>query len=359
MIKLFSRSFKRIQNYAFVAMLLIVLAISLYMISPYGIAILWAAVLASIFYPLYERMQRYVPNKNWRAFIATTAVVLVVLLPVSLVVSALIREAVSVYEYVRTPETIEAITQFIENQRQNEFVSQYIEGVDIQARLESAIGTLGSSVLNFIRIGSISVFSFLAKSLIMLYTLFFLFRDGKELLLKLERLLPFGDKNERELYRRFTSTSQATLKGSVFLAIIQGLVAGVGFAIVGFPSAVFFSILVMFFSIIPALGASFVLVPAAIFLFFTGSVWQAFVLIGFAVLISTSENIIRPKLVGDGIRMHPGVFLLATVGGISLFGISGIVFGPVLISLLLSLFAIYEERFKSDLDKESQVRIVE
>jgi predicted PurR-regulated permease PerM len=171
--------------------------------------------------------------------------------------------------------------------------------------------------------------------------------------LKLERLIPIGYSRDRELYRRFSSTARATLKGSILVAAVQGFIAGIGYAIVGLPSLVFFSILTMFMAIIPALGASFVLIPIALYLFFTASVWQGIVLVGFALFINLSENVIRPAFVGEGVEMHPALFVIATLGGIALFGVSGIVFGPVAVSFLLSLLDIYEKRYKKDIDKES------
>jgi predicted PurR-regulated permease PerM len=353
MISLFSRSFQKIQIRAFFALLILVLVLAVYMIGPYLAPVMWAAILASLFHPLYRKMEKYIASDNARAGITTTVVVLIVLIPLSLIVASLARELISVYDYLRNPETISTMTELVEAQRENQFINQYVEGLDVRGEIETTLRSIGSSLLGIIRQGSVTTFSVLAKAFILIYSLFFFLRDGKSLLLKLERLLPFGDTNERELYRRFTSTSRATLKGSVLVAVVQGLVAGIGFAIVGFPSVVFFSILTMFLSIIPAVGPSFILIPSALYLLFTSSVWQGLVLIGFAVFINLSENIIRPKLVGEGVQMHPALFVVSTLGGISLFGISGIVFGPLVVSFLLALLDIYEERYKKDIDREN------
>lgn len=353
MISFFSQSFQKIQTRAFFTLLILVLVLAVYMIAPYLTPVMWAAILASLFHPLYKKIEAKLGNKNAGAGVTTALIVLIVLIPVSLIVASLVRELISLYGYLRDPETVEMLAGFFERMRDNQFIGQYIIGTDIQAEIENLLRSTGSSLLSFARETSMVTFSVLAQGFILLYTLFFFLRDGKSLLLKLERLVPFGDSNERELYRRFTSTSRATLKGSVLVAVVQGLIAGIGYAIVGLPSVVFFSILTMFMAIIPALGASFVLVPVALYLFFTASVWQGIVLVAFALFINLSENVIRPALVGEGVQMHPALFVVATLGGISLFGISGIVFGPVVISFLLSLLDMYEERYKKDIDKES------
>jgi predicted PurR-regulated permease PerM len=351
-----SKDFQKIQTRAFFAILVLVLVLMLYMVGAYLAPVMWAAILASLFYPLYRKMEAYVKSDNIRAGITTAVIVLIVLIPLSLVVASLIRELIGVYDYLRNPETIGSMTEFIEAQRENQFINQYIEGTDVRGEIETVVRTIGSSLLGLIRQGSVITFSILAKGFILIYSLFFFLRDGKSLLLKLERLLPFGDTNERELYRRFTSTSRATLKGSVLVAVVQGFIAGIGYTIVGLPSVVFFSILTMFIAIIPALGASFVLVPIALFLLFSGSIWQGFVLIAFAIFINLSENIIRPQLVGDGVQMHPALFVVSTLSGISLFGISGIVFGPLVAAFSLALLDIYERRYKKDIDKEIETR---
>lgn len=353
MISFFSQSFQKIQTRAFFTLLILALVLAVYMVGPYLAPVMWAAILASLFHPLNKKIGAKLGNENAGAGVTTALIVLIVLIPVSLIIASLVRELVGLYGYLRDPETLQMMTGFVERLRDNQLINQYVIGTDIQGEIENILKSIGSSLLNFARESSMVTFSVLAKGFILLYTLFFFLRDGKSLLLKLERLLPFGDSNERELYRRFTSTSRATLKGSVLVAVVQGFIAGIGYAIVGLPSVVFFSILTMFMAIIPALGASFVLVPVAVYLFFTASTWQAIVLIAFALFINLSENVIRPKLVGEGVQMHPALFVVSTLGGISLFGISGIVFGPVVVSFLLSLLDMYEERYKKDIDKES------
>ncbi|MEX0933613.1 MAG: AI-2E family transporter [Candidatus Paceibacterota bacterium] len=353
MISFFSHSFQKIQTRAFFTLLILALILAVYMVGPYLTPVLWAAILASLFYPLYRKIVAKLGNENAGAGVTTALIVLIVLIPVSLIVASLIRELVSLYDYLRNPETIDMMAGFVERLRDNQFISQYIIGTDIQSEIENILKSTGSSLLNFVRESSMVTFSVLAKGFILLYTLFFFLRDGKSLLLKLERLVPFGDENERELYRRFTSTSRATLKGSVLVAAVQGFIAGIGYAIVGLPSIVFFSILTMFMAIIPALGASFVLIPIAIYLFITAPLWQGIILVAFALFINLSENVIRPALVGEGVQMHPALFVVSTLGGISLFGISGIVFGPVVMSFLLTLLDMYEKRYKKDIDKES------
>lgn len=337
----------------FFALLLIFLGFALYIASPLLVPLLWAAILASLFYPLYRRIDERLKNKNVSSFATVTVIVLIVLIPVFFVMMSLVREAVSALEYVRSPETIASVTAFIERHRDNELIGPYIQDFDVRAQVENAIRTFGAALFNFIRDAFSTAFLFFLKTFVMLYALFFFLRDGERLLTRLKRLLPFGDENERELYKRVAATSRATIKTSVLIAGAQGIFAGTWFIILGIPSAVFLGILVALFSILPGVGASLILVPMAIYLFFTAPLWQSLVIAAVAIFISLFENFARPHLVDKDAAMHPVVFFIATIGGVWLFGASGIVFGPVIFAFLRALFDIYERTYRKDSDKEA------
>lgn len=345
--------YQKIRTRIFFIALIGVSILAAYIILPFLSPVVWAAVLASLFYPLYKWILKRVKKENASSMITLSAVVLMVLIPVLLVTSLLVKEALDFYSYLSNPGTIDSVVSFIDQYSEKGLAGEVISNLDLSERVRNSLSTIASALLSLVRQGSASTLAFTAKLFLMLYILFFLFRDGKKLLLKLQRLLPFGDKNEARLYEQFSSTARATLKGSVLLSVIQGAFAGFGLFIVGFPAVISLTILAIIFAIIPAVGPSFILVPAAAYLFFTAPLWQAILLIVVAVVIAVSDNILRPMLVEGDIEMHPAVFLLATVGGIAIFGISGIVFGPIAISLFLAMIGMYEEKYKEGIDAES------
>lgn len=342
--------FERMRTGVFFGLLLVVGVLAIYIILPFLSPLLWAAVLASLFYPLYKIIRGKIKNESASAFSTVAAVVFVVLIPVLLAAVLLIRESVGIYNHLSNPETIKSITEFIDSYSSDGIIGQAIENLDLKARVQNSLSTIATALLSVIRQGSASTLAFLAKLFLMLYALFFFLRDGKGFLLKLKRLLPLGDGNEEKLYNNFSSTARATLKGSILLSVIQGLFAGLGLFIVSFPGAMVLTIFAIILAIIPAVGPALILVPAAIYLFFTASLWQAITLLVVTVLVSVSDNILRPILVGGDIEMHPAVFLFSTVGGIVVFGISGIVFGPILMSLFLALLQMYEKRYRKMID---------
>jgi predicted PurR-regulated permease PerM len=349
----FSRDFQKIQTWVFFAFLLIALVVALYVASPLLVPLLWATILAAFFHPLYKRINKHIKSANASSFATLIIVVLLVIIPVSFMTASLVRELIGAVEHLRAPETVASITEFVERQKEHEFIGQYIQDFDVRTHIEDAIGMFGTALLNFVRDSFLSAFLFFLKTFVMLYALFFFLRDGEKLLGKLQRLLPFGDENERELYKSFAATSRATIRTSVLIAGAQGVFAGLWLAIIGFPSAIFFGTLIAFFAILPGLGAATVLVPIAIYLFFTAPLWQPLVIVAVLILITLFESFARPHLAGGEAIMHPVAFLVATIGGVWFFGASGIVFGPVIFAFVLALFDIYERTYRKDIDKEA------
>jgi len=184
---------------------------------------------------------------------------------------------------------------------------------------------------------------------IMLYTLFFFLRDGNLILNKAMYLLPLGDRYEKILFQRFVSTSCATLKGTLLIGLIQGLLGGMALFIADVHGSAFWGMIMVVICIIPNLGAVIILGPAALILFILGNFWPAVIVIIFMVTASFIDNILRPPLVGKDAQMHPLFIFFATLGGLLTFGITGVVIGPVITAFLLSMWDIYEEKYKKQL----------
>jgi predicted PurR-regulated permease PerM len=165
-------------------------------------------------------------------------------------------------------------------------------------------------------------------------------------------LSPLRDEHEKRLSQKFVSMTKATLKGTVVVGTIQGILGGIMFAIAGVPSFVMWGVIMVIFSIIPAIGSGIVWAPAGIIMLISGNVWQGFFILAFGgFFISFIDNIIRPKLVGGDTEMHPLLVFFATLGGLMAFGIIGFVIGPVIMALFLTLWDIYGSEFKVQLNK--------
>jgi len=185
----------------------------------------------------------------------------------------------------------------------------------------------------------------------MFYALFFFVRDGEVLLKKLMHLCPLGDRYEKILYAKFTSTVRATIKGTMTVGLLQGILGYLMFVLAGVKGAAIWGVLMIIMASIPAVGCYFIWLPIAIWEITVGNTTYGIAMILFGTLvIGTIDNLIRPLLVGRDTQMHPLMVLFSTLGGISVFGISGFVIGPVIASLLLAFWEMYDEYYKKDLD---------
>lgn len=188
-------------------------------------------------------------------------------------------------------------------------------------------------------------FGFAISFGIMLYLLFFLLKDGPYLVRQILDSLPLTDFVKQHLFAKFVGVTRATVKGTAVVAVVQGTLGGIAFAIVGIDGSVLWGALMAFLSLVPAVGSAIIWVPAAIFLFATQQVWQGLFIVGFFVIIvGLVDNILRPLLVGKDTKMPDYLILITTIGGMEIYGINGFVIGPLIAALFLACWNLFSGR---------------
>ena len=345
--------FSKLRNIVFFGILTIITIAFIYLLRPFFITIFWAAVIASLFYPLYTKLKKYLKNENASVLITLLAVFIVIVIPLTIISSLVIKESIELYSALDNQKStvvknIQETTNWVKN-------SQYFQNLNLN---ESAIIEKFSDVAKtitaflFTQVKNLTQNSilFFAMLLIMFYTLFYFLRDGDKMLKKLMYLSPLGDKSEMMLYKKFTSTARAAIKGTFVIGLIQGALGGIMFSIAGIQGALIWGIIMILASIIPGVGASIVWLPAALIMLILGNVWEAvmIILVG-ALIIGTIDNLLRPVLVGKDVSIHPLLVLFSTLGGIALFGISGFIIGPIIVALFLSLWEMYAHHYRKEL----------
>ncbi len=321
---------------------------------PFFYPLFWAAILAGIFYPFYTWLNKKIKSKNLSSLITLVLVFSIIVLPLIGVGTLVVNEAFGLYgqaakNSVEINDALVNITNWIEHNpyaktlHLNEsFLSQ--KAVEYY---QSFTGFLVDSATTFTQNSVI----FTAMFFIMFYALFFLVRDGDKILKGLMRLIPIGDRYERILYGKFTSTVSATIKGSLVVGLVQGTLGWIMFTLAGIQGSLIWGVLMVLLATIPGIGCSIVWIPVALFSLITGHTKEGLGMLIFGVLvISTIDNFIRPLLVGKDTQLHPLMVLFSTLGGILTFGMSGFIIGPVVASLLLAFWEMYDEYFKKDLD---------
>jgi len=343
---------RSLQNVFFLTLLLLTTATFFGLIQDLLQPIFWAAVLATIFHPLYRWCRnRLDGHANVASASTIVLIVLIVIIPLLLTGMAVGTEASLLYDRLTTGDLDpQSLVQWIERNLPvaTELLAQYgLSTEDLRSQLSSTAVTasqyLATEALavgqNALRLGGLTF--------VMLYLLFFFLRDGKQLLETIIGAAPIGDVRERRLLNKFAEVARATLKGTLAIGIVQGGLGGLLFWILGIDAAVLWGVVMGLLSLLPAVGAALVWIPAAILLILTGEVLKGvFLLIAGTVIIGLADNVLRPLLVGRDTQMPDYLILVATLGGITVFGLSGVVIGPIIASLFLAVWSMFVEEYE-------------
>ncbi|MFN3417288.1 MAG: AI-2E family transporter [Caldimonas sp.] len=333
----------------FLALLLGVSLAFLVILWPFYGAVFWGAILALLFMPLHRRLLRRMPERPNLAALATLAVcLLIVILPVALITASLVRQAAALVARLRSGElnfglylqqVLDVIPPWLEDWLDRLGLGDVAA---VQDRLASAAAQISQFVATqALAIGQNTV-HFVVSLGIMLYLLFFLLRDGQALSVRIRQALPLDEVHKRNLLAKFATVIRATVKGNVVVAVTQGALGGLIFWILGIQGAVLWATLMAFLSLLPAVGASLIWGPVAIYFLATGSFVQAVVLIAFGVfVIGLVDNLLRPILVGKDTKLPDYLVLVSTLGGMSIFGINGFVIGPLVAALFVAAWDLF------------------
>lgn len=333
----------------FLALLLGVSLAFLAILWPFYGAVFWGAILALLFMPLHRRLLRRMPQRPNLAALATLAVcLLIVILPVALITASLVREAAALVARLRSGEldfgrylqqVLDVLPPWLEDWLDRLGLGDVAA---VQDRLASAAAQISQFVATqALAIGQNTV-HFVVSLGIMLYLLFFLLRDGQALSARIRQALPLDEAHKRDLLAKFATVIRATVKGNVVVAVTQGALGGLIFWILGIQGAVLWATLMAFLSLLPAVGASLIWGPVAIYFLATGSFVQAVVLIAFGVfVIGLVDNLLRPILVGKDTKLPDYLVLVSTLGGMSIFGINGFVIGPLVAALFVAAWDLF------------------
>lgn len=333
------------------ALALVISFIFYSMIKGFLVAVFFAAVFGGLAYPLFQRLTRWFRGRRSLASVTTVLLVfLLIILPLIGLVGIITAEALQVSQDVR-PWLERQMTQPDELDRLLEsipLVDQLAPYKDqIQAKAGELTAWVGTFMVNALAATGKGTAIFIFQLFIMLYAMFFFLLDGPRLLDKILYYVPLESKDEDRMVGKFLSVSRATLKGTLIIGIVQGALGGLSFWVAGIEGAVFWATIMAVLSIIPGVGTGLIWVPAVIYLFAAGDTGTAIGLtIWNAAVVGSVDNVLRPWLVGKDTQMPDLLILLGTMGGIVLFGAAGIVIGPVIAALFVTVWEIYGEAFK-------------
>jgi predicted PurR-regulated permease PerM len=322
------------------------------MIRPFLMALLLAAIAASLLYPRFERLAGKLGGRRSLAAVLTIVfVVLVVVIPLLGLIGLVTAQAVRVAETVtpwaqRMIAQPDRFTEWIEAQPLFKHFIPYEDA--ILERAADVVRWISSWAVENLSAATAGTLGFLFLLFVGLYSLYYFLMHGAALLDRVLWYLPLEDADERRLVDKFRSVTRATLLGTIVVGAVQGGLAGIALGLAGVPSILFWTVLMMVLSVIPGIGTSLVWLPACVWLWASGSHTGAIVVASFcAVVVGSVDNVLRPRLVGRDTAMPDLLILLSTLGGIGMFGATGLIIGPVLAAVFLTLWEMYGVAFES------------
>lgn len=347
--------FKNYNVYFFFIVLVGVTILAYFIIKPFLVPFLIAAILAHLFNPVYGFLKKYLRSAGFSSAVACFLILLIIILPILGVLSLMVGEVQDILNnFSRNPEMVKkTISELARNLSTLPFLNFFeADKLTSQETIVSVLKSFSQNTLTILQGTYKGAVHFIFVTFVLFFSLFYLFIDGGKLVKKIIQLSPLQDKYENILIEKFNSITRATIKGTILIAIIQGSLGAILFSVSGVASPVLLGILMMISSVIPSIGSGLVWLPVGVAMLLLGHTIEGLViiLIG-ALVISTIDNILRPKLVGGDTQMHPLLISFSTLGGIALFGISGFIVGPIMISLFVALWDIYALEFKDQLEQ--------
>jgi predicted PurR-regulated permease PerM len=348
------------------AVLLAFLALSLFasywLIAPFLEPIILAILIGLLAYPLHERLESLLGGRRTIAsLISCLLLSLLFLIPAVALLVAVLKQGVDYSLIVKEWATQENIQQVlsqpwvltVKTWLLKILPENALQADNIRSRALAAAGLVGRQFADISTTILGSMTRSVVSSLLLLFVLFFVLRDHDKLIAFIHRALPLSRSEEETLFQEVKSVSKSALLGSLATAVTQGFVGGFGLWLAGFPG-VFWGAVMAFSSLIPLVGTALIWVPAALFLFVTGEWgWGLFLVIWGVVVVGSVDNFLRPLLM-QGASMSTVVVFFSLIGGLQVFGLMGLIYGPLIFSITLVMFRLYESAFADFLDSQNK-----
>ena len=351
------------REHIFLVFILFLTFLSIYLLytilSPFLSSIIWAILLAMIFYPLFKKLQRLLKKKEFlSALIMTLLVLIIIVLPFTLLMISLASEVVDVYHRVEEMIKTGQLQAYLERMKELPILKwilaklgQYIDlsQTDPLPLLLKNLKQISTFIFNQTTTLLKGFSTFIAGFFFTLLSLYYLFKDGSRFFKGLKEIIPLPSQERDLLIQRFKDMIYATLYGGILIAMIQGLLGGLSFWILGLPSPIFWGTAMGLLSFIPIGGTALIWAPAALLLLIGGAILKGLILLGVGVfVISMVDNLLRPFFISSRTNIHPLLLFFAVLGGIQAFGLIGLVAGPLVATLFLTMIEIYIQGTQPD-----------
>ncbi len=336
----------RFYLFAVIALLLILGLLTYQILKPFLTPIAWAIVFSIIFYPVYVFTLKYTRWKSVAALITLTIILVVILGPFSYLTYMLVSELKDLTGYLEA-DKIEALESLMQHPSIKAITDKILSVFnltedELNQTIIDNISKLGKEMVGRITKGATNVVTISLDFIFMVFSIFFFLRDGPEFLSKTRDYMPFSEIQKDRLVKQIRDIIISTIYGGVAVSIIQGTIAGFAFFFLGISTPVVWGLATSIASFVPLLGASSIWVPAAGYLFLKGAILKGIILAIVGLFgISLIDNILKPIIIGGRTKMPILVIFFSVLGGIKLLGLIGLIMGPLVIALFISVIEIF------------------
>ncbi len=333
---------EKLQTFFFLSLLLGISTLVIFVFLPYLTVIIVSGTLAVVLYPLYRRIMRVIPRETLASLITVLIALLVIFIPLFMFGAAVVTQAGELY------------LSIADGAKDTDFINQVIVLVQEKIQLFAPQATFDfdeslKQLLGWIlgKIGVIfsEVTNFILGFVLSMLALYYFLKDGKKLEKMLITLSPLKDTDDKDIFEKINKAVHSVIWGTIVVALVQGVLVATGFYIFGVPNGALWGAFAAIAALIPFVGTTIVVLPAVAYLFIIGNSLAATGLIIWGTTaVGLVDNILTPKLIAHGTRLHPLLILFSVLGGLSLFGPSGFLIGPLLLSLFFALLDIYQKQ---------------
>ncbi|MFH1533833.1 MAG: AI-2E family transporter [Nitrospirota bacterium] len=352
---------EKLPGYFLLVCMLLALGLIGYILSPFLTEILIAAFLVVAFYPVYKKLNKWFRGLSGLAsFVSVLLLVILVLAPLSVVILLITSEASDAYQIIQTKVESGVFDKyfqwsdggyFYELKKQIQPVID-LDSIDLKQMIVDSAQSVSTWLVG--QTGGIlkGVGSLVLGLVVLILSMYYFFKDGDKLVSRVGKLSPLPIVYEKELFTKIRQMVKAIMFGVFLTSIAQGILGGIGFAIVGISNPVFWGTAMAFLSLVPVVGTALIWGPAAIVMATLGSYGAALFLVLWGLfLVGTIDNFLKPYLIGNRAHTYPLMTFLVVLGGIIVMDLKGVILGPIMLVILMSFLHIYEAEYKRVLKK--------
>ena len=328
--------FKKILTAIILAFLVV---LSFFLLKPLLLSIVVGIILAFVFSPLYNWIYKIIKLKNISALLICILLIVLIILPIWFLTPILIDQALKVYFVAQQTDFVTPLKNIFPSLFASEQFSAEVGAITssfVTKVADSLVNSLADILLNFPVI--------FLQLLVVFFTLFFVIRDKEQLVDYVKSLLPFSKSVEKKLFDSSKAITASVLYGQVIIGIIQGLIVGIGFFVFGVTNALLLTLLATFAGIFPIIGTTIIWLPVVIYLFIEGNIISAIGITIFGIISTTIDNFLRPIIISKRTKLNSSIILIGMIGGLLLFGVLGLILGPLILAYLLILLELYRKR---------------